>query len=102
MIEDVNGLMSQEELENDCPPLIEELDAYLDKHTVLKEFPEAVVYVLAQILHERVNALDLPLESKGAIIHNVIHGFMEFNGDALALYREIRRAVVEQKKSTIQ
>lgn len=95
MIEDK---LTQEELDNDCPLLMDALDEFLN--TELDASPEATVYVLAQILHERIKALTFPAEEKGGIISTVINGFVEFNGPELAAYRELRQMLLEQKGST--
>lgn len=96
----IDSMLTQEELEVDCPTYIDDLEAFLGSHK-MKDSPEAMVYVLAQLLHEKLNDLECELEQKGAIVTNVIGGLVEFNGEPLAAYRDLKKMIEEQKTGTV-
>lgn len=96
----MDNLVTQDELENECPKYMDDLHEFINSHTYMADKVEATCYVLAQVLHEKLEQLDLELEDKGAVVATLIRGFVEFNGPALAAHRELQKIIFEQKAST--
>lgn len=59
-----------------------------------------LIYALAQIVHDRIQALDVTPEQKGAIMSHLLTNFIEFNKENLALHNEELKAFRESKVST--
>jgi 4-hydroxy-3-methylbut-2-enyl diphosphate reductase IspH len=92
-------LMSQDDLENFCPGIVDEIERFLQEKYKGKN--EAVIYALGEILHNRLEVADLELEEKGAVVATLISGFVELNEDALAAHRQIQKIIREQKAGTV-
>jgi hypothetical protein len=94
-------LIDQDELEMVCPTMVEELDQFIDNEDVFKNSDEATIYAISQLLHNRIDKIDLTPEDKGALISSVIAGLVEFNSEVLAIHNEVIKTLLEQKASTI-
>lgn len=97
----IKKLVTQDELEIECPIYSDDLIEFLSNHKGLKDNPEMTVYVLAQILHEKLTEINMELSDKGAVVATIVGGLVEFNEDALAVHNEMKRLVLEQKASTL-
>lgn len=96
-----NKLIEQEELDDICPFMVEELELVIAESDTFKDADEATIYALCQTLHNKLKSLDVSLEDKGAVVATLIQGLVEFNEEALALHREFIGTLLEQKASTI-
>lgn len=92
--------MSQEELESLCPELTKEIDNFLVSNPKFED-AEATIYALTQLLHDRLQVLEMSLEEKGAIVATVIDGLVAFNQEALAVHNDMLKTIREQKASTV-
>lgn len=94
-------LINQEFLDKECPGMVEALDNFLDTSDVFKDKEEALVYALAQVVSVRIGMLPLQDQDKGAIVSTILSGFIELCGQELAVFNELRKAVLEQKAGTV-
>jgi hypothetical protein len=97
----LDKLMTQDDLEAVCPVMTKEIDNFITSHPLFNDSSEAVLYALTQLLHNRLQVLDMEPEEKGAIVAALIDGLIEFNKEPLALHNELIRAIREQKAGTV-
>lgn len=93
-------LIPQEELDTICPPLTDEINRFVEGYPDLEGKEEAVVYALAQSMHENIGKINATEIEKGAIISTLIRGLIEFNAETLAIYREQMLLMHEGRSST--
>ncbi len=93
--------MTHDEINELSPEIMEEVARFINLNPNMKDKDEAVIYALAQLLHDKLEELVLDAEDKGCIVSNLINNFAEFNREELALYHEHLRYLVEAKHSTV-
>lgn len=87
-----------DQVDLDSPKILKQLNNFINLNVTDKD--EALVYALAQLLHDRIKSLDMEEEEKGALVGQLIDNFAEFNKIPLAMWKERLRLVAEQKAST--
>jgi hypothetical protein len=94
-------LIEQEELDDLCPFMVEELETLIAERDLFKDAAEATIYALCQLLHNRLAKIDLTLEDKGAVVSTLISGLIDFNPGPLAAHNERMKLLREQKAGTV-
>jgi hypothetical protein len=95
-------LINQDELDVMCPFMVEELDLFIQESETFKDLEEATIYALCQLVHNRLDKLDMSLQDKGLVVSTLIQGLIKFNKEPLAVHNEAIKAMREQRASTIQ
>jgi hypothetical protein len=87
-------------LTDEAPLIVDALNEFLDSRPDLLEMSEALIYGLAQVMQDKVEASGLKDEERGCAVSNIMSALKELNRNELVLYYERLRLLVEQKSST--
>lgn len=93
--------MKLDSLNKDCEYILQELDNFVRLHPDMKDKEVAVAYSAAQLFQDKLKEANLDHLQKGMIVSDIIAALLELNKEEVALYRERRKASMEQKHSTI-
>lgn len=88
-----------DQIDIDAPRILKQLNTFINL-TIKNGQDEALVYAVAQLLHDRIRSLDIREEEKGALVSQLISNFSEFNKVELALWKELVQATLDRKTAT--
>lgn len=89
-----------DQVDYDAPIILEQLNEFI-KNSIDPKKTEALIYALAQVLHNQLEAVDMDEDKKGMTVSTLIQNFIDFNQVSLAVYNEMIRLAFESKTSTI-
>jgi hypothetical protein len=91
--------MEDDPVNLEAPNILKRLNNYVNLNEQGND--EALIYALAQLLYDRIEAVDMIDEEKGKLVSDLIVNFGEMNKVQLAAHKELMLIFMESKDTTV-